>query len=456
MVPVVAIIGRPNVGKSALFNRLIKKRQALVDATPGLTRDRLYGDVTWRGLPFRIVDTGGLEFSRGSRLGQAIASQVSRAMEEASLALLVCDARQGLLPLDSQVAFWARRWGKPLLLIANKVDDPKQIPSIFEFTSLGIGSPHPVSSIHGTGSGDLLDAVVEQLRISGCLEPDDRSVKPSARPLKVAIVGRPNVGKSSFLNRILNEERVLVDEKPGTTRDPIEVNFTYKDQAYCLVDTAGMRSPRHLKQKIDAVARLKALEVVRESDVCLGILEGSFGIVLDDLKLLDEVMTVGKPLCLAVNKWDLVKGAPDARQAASKIVQRAPFLRFAPVICTSAKTGLNVLKALEQAAELALRANRRVSGSEARQLLDVIRTDPRTPVAVRNAHLIRLAQVGVSPPTFHLMARISGGYKGKTRGFQLSDMAYLEGVIRRELKLEGVPVRIHLLAMKNNRRDSKA
>ena len=469
-IPVVAIIGRPNVGKSALFNRLIRKRRSLVDATPGLTRDRLYGDTDWRGVHFKVVDTGGLQFARGDRLGEAIAAQVAKALEEASLALLVCDAKEGPLPLDAQVASWVRRWGKPTLLVANKVDNSKDTLSVPEFSTLGLGEPQAISSLHGLGIGELLDQIVEKLKKAvkaGTVHPSPPEADPppvgtssgrtvlsvrgelveprtAAHTLRVAVVGRPNVGKSSFINRVLNEERVVVGEAPGTTRDPVETEVVIQGRTFCLIDTAGIHARRRLKSRIDAVVRLKAVDAIHESDVCLGILEASTGIVQDDLKLFDRVLSAGKPLCLAVNKWDLLKEPPDPERAAAAIARRAPFLRFAPVICMSAKTGLNVFQTLERVAEVAARSNRRIGPEEESRLLEVIGTDPRAPVAIRNLRVLRLTQSRVSPPTFHLVVRPKKSFRGSLT-FKGPDLAYLEGLFRRELRMEGTPVRIHLL-----------
>ncbi len=452
---VVAIIGRPNVGKSALFNRLMKKQQALVDATPGLTRDRLYGDLSWKGMPIRIVDTGGLQFAKENRISRAIENQVRLAMEEACMALLVADARDGVVPLDRQVAGWARRWGKPILLVVNKVDSSTEMPGIYEFSALGVGDPYPISSLHGLGIGDLLDAIVDRLKSVSSVQYPVSALKTGYSDtghgtpvIHLAIVGRPNVGKSSLLNRILNEERVLVDETPGTTRDPVETLFTYRDQTFCLIDTAGIRSRRRLKSRIEAVAQIKAQQTIERADICLGVLEGPAGLLLDDLKLLDQVLQAGKPLCLLVNKWDLAPVGSDPGGFAEGIARRAPFLRFAPVICTSAKTGLNVIKALEIAADLARKATRRVAGADTRKLLETVRADRRTPVGLRNAHLIRLAQVGTVPPTFHLLVRKQGGFRS-------SELTYLEKVIRREFHLEEIPVRLRLLVFEDKGRSRR-
>ena len=432
-LPVVAIVGRPNVGKSALFNRLIQRRQALVDATPGLTRDRIYGDVQWQGIAFRVVDTGGLQFPHRDRIEEAIASQVTHAMEETSLALLVCDGREGVVPLDRQVAAWVRRWDKPVLLVVNKADTDREIPAIHEFSELGLGTPWAISSLHGLGVGDLLDEVVSQLKPAADLGKEEDSA------IRVAIVGRPNVGKSSLLNCILKEDRVLVDEQPGTTRDPVEAEFSYRGQRFCWIDTAGIRSRRTLKSQMDAVVRMKALEMIVRSHVSLGVLEAPLGIVRDDLTLLDQVITAGKPLCLAVNKWDLMPRSTDLKTVTTDTARRAPFLRFAPVICTSAKTGFQVLKMIEKISDVVEQSNRRLSGGQLKELLEAIQQDSRTPVGLRNAQLIRLWQVSVRPPTFHLLARVK-------RGFRATDMTFLENLLRKKGGYMGTPIRIRLLA----------
>ena len=434
--PVVAILGRPNVGKSALFNRLVGRRQALVDSTPGLTRDRLYGDVTWRGCRFRLVDTGGLQFSKGDRMVQAIAGQVKRAMQEATLAILVCDVQDGVVPLDREVAHWLRQWGKPVIVVVNKVDTERSAPGVQEFAGLGLGEPMEVSSLHGRSIGDLLDAIVRSL-------PRPTAPAPSSAPaaIRVAVVGRPNVGKSSLVNRLLNEERVIVDERPGTTLDPVEVELSYQGKEFRLVDTAGLRAQRRLKTRVDAVARLKSLEVIRRADVCLGVLEAPAGLRHDDLRLLDQVITAGRPLCLALNKWDLLPASSDEKAAAAAVARRAPFLAFAPVLCISAKTGYHVLGLLGRLADLAAVSRRRLTSAECRKLLEQIRTEPRAPSAVRNALLIRLSQVSVAPPVFHLLARTA-------KPLRQSDLSFLEGRIRRLAGFEGAPIRLHLLRAK--------
>lgn len=446
MKPVVAIIGRPNVGKSALFNRLIRRPQALVDATPGLTRDRLYGDVTWNGVDFQVVDTGGLEFAGRDRISEHIALQVARAMEEASVALFVVDCKLGPLPLDREVCAWAHKWGKPVLLVANKADNEKDVLDVPEFSDLGLGLPHSVSALHGKGIGELLDAVVEQVKIAVKAPSPGEEKGGEQVPLRVAILGRPNVGKSSIINRLLNEERVLVDDVPGTTRDPVEVRFTYKDLSYRLVDTAGVRSQRTLKSKMDAVARMKALEALRRADVCVLVLEAPVGIIQDDLKLLDHVVTAGRPLVLAVNKWDLLPRSTSEKSPVESIAQRAPFVKFAPVICVSAKTGFHLLPLFDRIAEVAAEDRKRLTSGQLKDLLEAIRQDSRAPAGVRNAQLIRLIQSGAAPPTFQLLARVKSS-------FRQSDMAYLERALRSAHGFAGAPLRLRVLEKKREWRD---
>ena len=416
---------------------MVQKRQSLVDASPGLTRDRLYGDVNWGGRTFRIVDTGGLEFSSGDRMQKAIASQVVLAMEEASLALFLLDGRDGLMPLDRQVADWLRRLGKPVLPVVNKVDGDVKTDGIYEFAELGLGSPWAVSGLHGLGVGELLDAVAKRL------PPKTPSRETAPVAVRIAILGRPNVGKSSLLNRILNQERVLVDDRPGTTRDPVETEFNYKGQRFVWIDTAGVRARKTVKDRVAAVARIKALEVITIADVCVGVLDATVGVLRDDLRLLDQVITACKPLCLAVNKWDLLPRSANPKQTAAVLARRAPFLRFSPLVCTSAKTGFQVLKLIELAAGLAAQARKRLTSAEVRALFEVLRNDGRAPPGLRHAHLIRLSQVGSAPPSFHLMAR--------TRSrFSTLDANYVEKVLREQGGFEGTPVRVKFLVKRRS------
>lgn len=424
------------------------RRQVLVDAAPGLTRDRLYGEIQWRGVPFQVVDTGGLEIGAREPLARKMMLQVEKAVQEADLCLFLCDAREGIMPLDRKVADWIRPFGKKILLVVNKVDTETQAPAIHEFSALGLGEPVGIASLHGLGVGDLLDQVVERLSASSFprkRESDPRfredDTQGEAALIRVALVGRPNVGKSSLVNRLLNEERVLVDETPGTTRDPVDTYLTFQGRRFCLVDTAGIRARRKLQTKIDKVARLKTSQTIERSDVCVGVLDATQGIVNDDLKLLDEVVTLGRALVLAVNKWDLAKKGLTEEETAETFHRRAPFLRFAPVVAVSAKTGYQVPQLLDRAAWAASQANRKLTAAEKERLIEVLQNDRKAPVGVRNMGLVWAAQVGSAPPVFHFVGRMA-------RPLSDSDRAYLERVVRGLLKWEGTPIRIRTLRRK--------
>ena len=429
------------MGKSALFNRLTQRRQALVDSTPGLTRDRLYGDVTWSGVPFRLVDTGGMQFTHLAKMQEAISKQVGQAMKEATLALLVCDSRDGLLAPDREVASWARRWGKPVLVVANKVDTERESPSIHEFSGLGLGTPYAVSSLHGLGIGELLDEIIRLLGppAPAVVPPAEVSnAGPIPNPLALAIIGRPNVGKSSLINRLLNEERVLVDAVPGTTRDPVATPFSYRGQNFQLIDTAGIRSQKSLKSKVDWLSRMKALEVMTRAHVCVALLDATVGLIGEDLKLLDAAISAGRPLCLAVNKWDLMPRTLDMQKVPRGIAARAPFLRFAPVVCTSAKTGFHVLPLLDKILEVAAQAYKQLTPMECKELLRLVQEHRSSPAGLRNAQWYRVTQVGVGPPVFHLTGRFSQQPRA-------SDAAFLERIFRQRQGFEGTPIYIRIL-----------
>lgn len=445
--PLLAIVGQPNVGKSSLFNRLIHRHQSLVDSMPGLTRDRLYGQIRWEGVFFRVVDTGGLQFLKDDTLQQSIAKQVQHAMEEADLVLFVCDGRQGVTPLDRQVAGWLRRGKKPVFLIINKMDENRDLADINEFSELGWGTPWPISAQHGLGIGDLLAEILAYFKKAGISMPKDpmtgkmKAVPGVPDPLRLAFIGRPNVGKSSLMNQILDEERVLVDDQPGTTRDPVEVMFRFRQKSYCLIDTAGIRSQKTLKSKVDAVSRIKALQTVERAHICVGVVDASAGLIADDLKLFDFVATAGRPLCLVVNKWDLLPRTALINAVSKKIVERAPFLRYAAVVATSALTGFRVSKVLDEVQTVAESAWRTLTVSECARILEHIVGDSHAPAGVRHAHWIRLYQVAVGPPTFHVLVRVK-------HALRPAETTYFESVLTREAGFYGTPVRVRYLVKK--------
>ena len=302
--PVVALVGRPNVGKSALFNRLVGRRQALVEEIAGTTRDRLYGDVTWRDEQIRIVDTGGLDPEAEEGYPELIRRQVEQAVAEASVLLFIVDAKAGVLPADKDVADVLRRAGKPVFLLANKVDNEERREAMVQFYELGLGEPMPVSAYHGTGIGDLLDRVLEAL-------PPSAPEAPAEAP-RLAIIGRPNVGKSMLLNAILQEERVIVSEVPGTTRDAIDTPFEFAGRPLVLIDTAGLRRPGKMVRGLEQHAAMRAREALDRADIALVLFDASEGLLAQDVHIVGFAHKAKTGLVVVANKWDLMGDASRA------------------------------------------------------------------------------------------------------------------------------------------------
>ena len=338
--PCVALVGRPNVGKSTLFNRLIGARKAVVSSIRGTTRDRLYGRAEWRGMSFAVIGMGGVEFSTTDDLAQAVQRHVQHAVQDADGFVLVCDAQDGLVPADEMILELLRKTSKPVLLVANKMDSPRTLPP--EFYSLGgVDETIPISALHGRGVGELLDALVVMLR-------------PLATPMvmsqgpALAIVGRQNVGKSSLFNAFLREERVIVSDRPGTTRDAVDTAMTFQGQPVVLVDTAGLRHRRKVKSPIDLFSMGRTLQAVERCDVALVVLDATLGVTQDDRRLVSKVLEAGCGVVLLPNKWDVVKSAKSIReQTLTETMHRSlPGASFAPVVAISAKTGFQVPKSL--------------------------------------------------------------------------------------------------------------
>ena len=338
-IPVVAIVGRPNVGKSALFNRLIGDDTAIVSEEAGTTRDRHFALAQWGGRDFWLVDTGGLVEDSDLPMDVAIRRQVKEAIAEADLLLLTVDARAGLHPSDARIVDLLRNARKPWLLVANKVDDPKST-DFFEFYNIGAGDPLPVSAVNGKGSGDLLDMVVNKLPAS---EGDGASTA-----LRIAVVGRPNVGKSSFINRLLGEERLVVSEIAGTTRDSIDTPYVFHGREFIFVDTAGLRRQSKIDDGIEFYSSLRTRRAIDRSDICLLMLDATEGLHNQDLKIATLAWEAGRGLVILVNKWDL-KDKDDKTSAKfeKECEEKAPYLRFVPFLFTSAITGQRVNKVLD-------------------------------------------------------------------------------------------------------------
>jgi GTP-binding protein len=390
-VPVVAIIGRPNVGKSELFNRIIGEHTAIVSEEAGTTRDRNFAKTEWAGHAFWLVDTGGINDDQRAPMDVEIRRQVDHAIGEADLLLFVVDAKVGMHPVDHHVSELLRGSGKPWLLIANKVDDPKDT-SFYEFYNLGAGDPVPVSAINGKGSGDLLDIVIGKL-------PEVPAEPESA--LRIAVIGKPNVGKSSFVNRLLGEDRLVVSEIPGTTRDSIDTPMKYHGTELIFIDTAGLRRQARTGDGVEFYSSLRTRRAIERSDICILLIDATEGEIQNqDLKIAALAWESGRALIVVVNKWDIAekddKAAAKYEKAAS---EKAPFLKFVPFLFASAKTGQRVTKVLDIITKVAAERQTRIPTSQINERLAELLARRQPPQAAgREVKLNYATQVEVAPP----------------------------------------------------------
>ena len=355
-LPILAVVGRPNVGKSTFFNRVIGARVAIVDYQPGVTRDRNFAAADWAGRHFFIVDTGGIIEGSDEPLEKAVRDQALAAVAESDVILFLVDGQQGVHPLDQRLAEILRKSQKPVLLVANKIDNLPNDQRHHDFWSLGMGEPLPVSSLSGKGSGDLLDQVVDALpEVTTVDEADEESIR-------VAVVGKPNVGKSSFVNRLIGEDRVVVSAVPGTTRDPVDTLFRYHNRTLVFVDTAGLRRQTKVKDNLEYYSALRTDRVVYGADVCVALIDASDQeLHAQDIKILRTAWEAGKAIVLLMNKWDLVeKDTMTGPAFEKKMRERIPFLRWIPMLFTSALTGQRVRKCLDLILELHEERRRRV------------------------------------------------------------------------------------------------
>lgn len=389
--PVVAIVGRPNVGKSSLFNRIIGRDAAIVSDEAGTTRDRHFAEAEWNGRDFWLVDTGGISESGGQPMDVEIRRQVAVAIGEADLLLLVVDAVAGIHPDDSRIVTMLRESGKPWMLVANKVDDPKSI-DYYEFYNLAAGEPHAVSAINGKNSGDLLDAVVAEL-------PESRT-EPDAEALRVAVVGRPNVGKSSLINRLLGEERLVVSTVAGTTRDAIDSPITYHGRNLIFVDTAGLRRQSKVDDGVEFYSALRTRRAIERADICLLVIDGTEGLHNQDLKIAALAWDAGRALIIVVNKWDITKKTDKTSARFEKECrEKAPFFAFVPFVFTSAVTGQRVAKILDLVMEVDAERHKHVSTSEVNDVLGELTARLQPPQAAgREIKLTYATQVKAIPP----------------------------------------------------------
>jgi GTP-binding protein len=421
-----AIVGFPNVGKSTLVNRLTESRDAVVHKTAGVTRDRKELVCEWRGRRFILVDTGGVDIVDPSPITQQVARQARAAIDEADLVLFVVDARAGVTPGDEEIADLLRRSGRPVLVIANKVDEPGRTDQIHEFHRLGLGEPFPLSALHGHGTGDLLDEILERL------PGESRRPEVGEEAIRVAILGRPNVGKSSLVNALLGEDRVIVSETPGTTRDAIDTVLTRGDRTFVLVDTAGLRRKRRQRQGIEYYSELRALQAAERADVALVLVDASEGLVDQDLAVADVARKAQDSTLVVASKWDVANvGIEDLRPRLQDRLKQRP-----PLVAVSAKTGRGVGRMLDRIEELYDKHTSRVATGELNRFLGELR-EARQPPS-RNGKRLNLlygTQTQVRPPRFRFFVN--------DPGLVTRDYGYwVENQLRDRFELEGVPVSI--------------
>ena len=334
--PIIAIVGRPNVGKSMLFNKIIGRRLSIVEDTPGVTRDRIYGESDWRGRKFTLIDTGGIEPRTDNQILAFMREQAQIAIDNATVIVFLCDVKTGMTASDQEVASMLRRCGKPVVLAVNKVDQG-QSPDIYEFYNLGLGDPIAVSAVHGHGTGDLLDACVEYF-------PPEEEVEEDDDAIKVAVIGKPNAGKSSLVNKILGEERVIVSNVAGTTRDAIDSRFTNEKGSFVFIDTAGMRKRSKVDEDIEKYSILRATMAIDRADVCLILIDATEGVTEQDTKVAGMAHEAGKASIIVVNKWDLVEKDDKTMARMTEDIRRdLAYMTYAPILFISALTGQRVL-----------------------------------------------------------------------------------------------------------------
>ncbi|MDH7485749.1 MAG: ribosome biogenesis GTPase Der [Anaerolineae bacterium] len=444
--PIVALVGRPNVGKSALFNRLVGRQQAIVEDVPGTTRDRLYGDSEWAGVEFTVVDTGGLDIAasdprqpkeaRPAPLAQASAdyveevrAQVEVAIAEADVIIFLVDVQDGLTSGDEDVAHLLRRTGKPVFLAANKADNAALRAAAVDFYALGLGQPFPISALHGTGTGDLLDAVVGSFPAG---EPEEL---PEA--VKIAIVGRPNVGKSSLLNALLGQERAIVSPIPGTTRDAIDTFLEWEGRPVVLIDTAGIRRRGKIERGIERYSVMRALRAIQRADVVLLLIDATSGVTLQDAHIAGYILEEAKSVVVVVNKWDLVeKDTHTMAEMTQRVREALRFLDYVPVLFVSARTRQRVQQVIPTALRVqAERLMRIPTGELNRWLQEIVSQHAPPSKQGRRLRLYYVTQSQVDPPTFVF-------FVNDTQLVHFTYQRYLENRLRERYPFEGTPLRL--------------
>lgn len=431
--PAVAIVGRPNVGKSALYNRMVGERRAIVEAIAGTTRDRLVGEVEWRGRVFDLIDTGGLaeptSVAGSGAYMDSIASQVEQAIEEAALILFVVDALAGITAADREVADMLRRSRKRVLLIANKIDNQRRMELAAEFYELGLGEPQPISALNGQGIGDVLDIIDSLLEL-----PPEAGA--ATKRLRVAVIGRPNVGKSALVNALLGEERVIVSEIAGTTRDAIDTPFEYAGEAMTLIDTAGIRRPGRVEGSIEHYSVMRARDALARADVAIAVFDASEGLRAQDLHIIGMAMDQSTGLVVAANKWDLVEETYDRGRFEQSVYRRLRFAPWAPVVVISALKRQGLEGLLDEVLASGEERRKRVATGELNAVIrGAMARRPAPAVGRKRLKLLYITQPGIEPPTFVFFVNDADLAPAAYR-------RYLENSLRRNFGYRGAGLRM--------------
>ena len=431
MYPTVAIVGRPNVGKSTIFNRIVGDRVSITDDEPGITRDRIYAKAEWLTRQFHIIDTGGIDFNDTPFIHE-IKSQTEIAIDEADVIIMVCDIRSGITDDDLYIARMLYKAEKPVLIALNKADDVSLVDTMYEFYSLGLGDPIPVSGAHGIGIGDLLDQVVHLLPVKEAVEYEEDRIK-------LCLIGRPNVGKSSLFNALIGEDRVIVSNIEGTTRDSIDSPFTYGGQDYVLIDTAGLRKRGKVYENAEKYSVLRALSAIERSDICLVLIDAETGIRDHDKKIAGYAIDAGKAVMLVVNKWDTVEKDTNTMNKWKKEIEvEFQFVTFAPILFLSALTKQRIHTIFPEIQTVYENYSRRVQTSVLNDvLLDAFYVNPPKPHNGERVKLFYATQVASKPPTFVL-------FVNDENCMHFSYERYLRNRLRESFHFEGTPIKIIL------------
>lgn len=430
MKPVVAVVGRPNVGKSTFFNKVVGKRISIIEDTPGVTRDRIYADAEWSGRQFTLIDTGGIEPVSNDKILVQMRRQAELAIDMADVIIFMVDVREGMTASDKDVAAILQRCGKPVILTCNKVDNPGNPPmEMYEFYNLGIGEPYPISSIHGLGVGDLLDEVQKYF-------PEDDGSEDDEGVIHVAIVGKPNAGKSSLINCIMGENRVIVSDIAGTTRDAIDTPYERDGQKYVFIDTAGMRKRGKINENVERYSVVRALSAVDRADVCLIMVDAEEGITEQDTKIAGYVHEAGKASIIVVNKWDLIEKESNTMKAfRDRVKEQFNFMMYAPSEFISALSGSRVNKLFEQILSAYAENNKRISTGVLNDVINeaIAMVQPPSDKGKR-LKIYYCTQVSTAPPTFAL-------FVNNAELAHYSYVRYLENQLRAKFGFEGTPLK---------------